>query len=153
MKKAKSAGRRDIFRWGMLATVLLGLLSGCAGDGSRVEDQSAPSGQTPRATSPLMSKLSWSAEEMLVLHCMTKAGLPYRMLSSAAHEDPAQRFAYVIDDVAWAREHAYGMAGEPVRQPGSTPPPVIPKLANACGLRSSDRDRRGCRPGCRVGLC
>ncbi|MFD8975053.1 hypothetical protein [Streptomyces sp. NPDC059593] len=73
--------------------------SGAAGG---VERRSAP----PELTDPERALLD-RAEALLVKRCMDTHGLPYWTVAPLSAAE-SRGLGYVLDDVAWAREHGYG---------------------------------------------
>lgn len=67
--------------------------------------------------------LLYRAEERLIRHCMADNGFEYHEIPPPADNAAPRDFPYVIDDVAWAREHGYDVAeeGRPVPNPNTAP--------------------------------
>ncbi|MGW5346342.1 hypothetical protein [Streptomyces sp. NPDC004050] len=82
-----------------LAVVLV--LDGCG---------SPARGPVAREPSAAESRTLARAEQVLISRCMAARGFPYEV--AEVPQDGARSFPYVVDDVAWAREHGYGGAEE-----------------------------------------
>lgn len=65
--------------------------------------------------------LLYRAEERLIRHCMADNGFEYHEIPPPADNAGPRDFPYVIDDVAWARKHGYGVVeeGRPTANPNT----------------------------------
>ncbi|QES07929.1 hypothetical protein DEJ44_21495 [Streptomyces venezuelae] len=67
----------------------------------------APQRPAPAEPTAAERALLDRAEQLLVTRCMHGRGLPYRPAPRLSEEE-SRGVGYVLDDVAWAREHGYG---------------------------------------------
>jgi hypothetical protein len=84
--------------------VVCGLVAGGCGSPAPAAPAAAARSLSPAA------KL-WLAEEILISRCMAGHGFRYVVTSAASAPQPPT-FPYGINDVAWARAHGYGLAGQ-----------------------------------------
>ncbi|WP_306328548.1 hypothetical protein [Streptomyces venezuelae] len=85
---------------GTATALTCGALLSCA------PQRSAPAEQTAEPTAAERALLD-RAEQLLVTRCMRGRGLPYWTAPRLSGEE-SRDVGYVLDDVAWAREHGYG---------------------------------------------
>ncbi|MFF3335464.1 hypothetical protein ACFYWX_39025 [Streptomyces sp. NPDC002888] len=78
-------------------------VGGCSGAGEGAKTSLS----VPAPVSAAERSLLYDAEQTLVQRCMSRHG--FTVWKVPEHPIPEQRdFPYVLDDVAWAREHGYG---------------------------------------------
>ncbi|MGW7195679.1 hypothetical protein [Streptomyces chryseus] len=92
----------------LLALAAVTLIGGCSADGGVEASRDVPAPvAAPAPVSNAERSLLHDAEQTLIRHCMSRHGFTVR--KAPEHPLPGQRdFPYVVDDVAWAREHGYG---------------------------------------------
>lgn len=100
------AWSRKSRRWWSPPAVLVvcGLVAGGCGSPAPADPAAATRPLSPAA------KL-WLAEEILISRCMAAHGFRYAVTSATSVAQPPA-FTYGINDVAWARAHGYGLAGQ-----------------------------------------
>ncbi|MFI9155539.1 hypothetical protein [Streptomyces sp. NPDC053367] len=91
----------------MLAALTV-IVGGCtAGSGAEARRDVPAPVATLAPVSNAERSLLHDAEQTLVRRCMSRHGLGYRKVPEHAMKEQRD-FPYVVDDVAWAREHGYG---------------------------------------------
>lgn len=111
-----SEGHRDRTRGRVrptsAASLLLALVAvtvgGCSVGGGAETSLDGPAAvSAPSPVSTAERSLLYDAEQTLIRQCMSRHGFTVREVPE--HPIPEHRdFPYVVDDVAWAREHGYG---------------------------------------------
>ncbi|MDI3417737.1 hypothetical protein [Streptomyces luteolus] len=87
----------------LACSALVAPLALYAAYGSGEEESPGPAREPTRQERSLLHR----AEQILLRDCMRERGFTYRMVAEHPVKD-AREFPYVIDDVAWAREHGHG---------------------------------------------
>lgn len=106
-RRTPGAGRRFV-GVGVLCAALVAVAGGIhSATDSPPASSAAAAGQEPREPSRQELSLLHEAGQILLRDCMQRKGFAYQPVK----ENPvpeAREFPYVLDDVAWAREHGYG---------------------------------------------
>ncbi|MFI9831001.1 hypothetical protein ACIHIX_25370 [Streptomyces sp. NPDC051913] len=107
LRRTSGAGGRFVVV-GVLCAALGAVAGGIhASTDSSTSSSTAAAGQEPREPSRQELTLLHDAGQILLRDCMQQKGFKYQPVK----ENPvpeAREFPYVLDDVAWAREHGYG---------------------------------------------
>ncbi|MBW1601410.1 hypothetical protein JJV70_04670 [Streptomyces sp. JJ66] len=88
------------------------VLTGVGVAAHTAQDGTGAPGPSAAATEPTaeQTRLLDRAEQVLISECMTEHGFAYDVTEPP--DTQARSFPYVVDDIAWAREHGYGGAEE-----------------------------------------
>ncbi|MEV6965217.1 hypothetical protein AB0M47_08875 [Hamadaea sp. NPDC051192] len=94
---------------------VVALIAVAVGEGRHAHDAARPAEAQSDTLPPQTAALLYAANEELIRRCMAAQGYPYQV-AAAPPATTSQLFPYVLDDVAWARAHAYfagGTSAEP----------------------------------------
>lgn len=89
----------------VMAFIVCFALSGCGSD-QRSTAVATPA--LPRPVTAQEAKLLDRAQQILVRRCMSRHGFKV-WITSRTVLPHARRFMYVVDDVAWAQKHGFGV--------------------------------------------
>ncbi|MER5928892.1 hypothetical protein [Streptomyces sp. NPDC002054] len=97
----------------VLVTLLMAVLltaTGCTADTAGTADSARTADPVGPALTPAELRTLERAEQVLIGRCLRAQQFAYvEPEPEAGAETDARRFPYVVDDIAWARSHGYGL--------------------------------------------